>query len=83
MCNERRANFQRDLSKGSKLAKWTETSRKPEAPFKIGQEVTIKGGAFDGLIGQIVEMKSNDRVLVLLDLLRRKTPVHIDAKKLV
>jgi transcriptional antiterminator RfaH len=54
----------------------------PETPFQIGQQVTIKGGAFDGLIGQIVQMKPNDRVLVLLDLLQRKTTVHIHAKQL-
>ena len=56
---------------------------KPETPFEIGQNVTIKGGAFDGLIGQIIEMKSNDRILLLLDLLKRKTPVHVHAKQLV
>ena len=55
----------------------------PEMPFRIGQQVTIPGGAFDGLIGQIIEMRSNDRVLVLLDLLKRQTPVHVDAKRLV
>jgi transcriptional antiterminator RfaH len=55
----------------------------PEIPFQIGQHVTIRGGAFDGLIGQIIELRSNDRILVLLDLLKRQTPVHIDAKKLV
>ncbi|MGO8780309.1 MAG: transcription termination/antitermination protein NusG [Rhodomicrobium sp.] len=55
---------------------------KPEAPFQIGQQVTIQGGPFDGLIGQIMEMRPNDRILVLLDLLKRQTPVHIDAKRL-
>lgn len=53
---------------------------KPEATFQIGQQVTIRGGAFDGLVCQIVEMKENDRVLVLLDLLQRKTRVQVDAK---
>jgi transcriptional antiterminator RfaH len=56
---------------------------RPEEPFQIGQQVAIKGGPFDGLIGQIVQMKPNDRVLVLLDLLKRKTAVHIQARQLV
>ena len=56
---------------------------KPEEAFEIGQSVTIQGGAFDGLIGQIIQMKSNDRILVLLDLLKRKTTVHIHAKQLM
>ncbi len=55
---------------------------KPEMPFRIGQQVTIRGGVFDGLICEIAEMKENDRVLVLLDLLKRQTRVHIDAKHL-
>jgi transcriptional antiterminator RfaH len=55
---------------------------RPETPFQIGQRVTIQGGAFDGLIGQIVEMRDRDRVLVLLDLLNRQTRVDIDAKRL-
>ncbi len=56
---------------------------KHETPFRIGQQVTIQGGAFDGLIGQIMGMRTNDRILVLLDLLKRQTPVQIDAKRLV
>ena len=56
---------------------------KPEVPFQTGQYVTIRGGAFDGLAGQIIEMRPNDRVLVLLDLLKRKTTVHIDGKQLI
>jgi transcriptional antiterminator RfaH len=56
---------------------------KPERPFQIGQTVTIQNGPFDGLIGQIVELRENDRVLVLLDLLNRATRVSVDAKQLV
>jgi len=56
---------------------------KPETPFQIGQQVTIRGGAFDGLIAQIEEMKENERILVLLDLLKRQTRVYVDAKCLV
>ena len=55
---------------------------KPEIPFKIGQQVTIQGGAFDGLIGQIIEMKERDRVLVLLQFLNQQTRVQIGATQL-
>ena len=74
MCNERPAKLPTGFVEGLKAREVDGNICKPEAPFKIGQEVTIKGGAFDGLIGQIVEMKSNDRVLVLLDLLDVKPP---------
>jgi transcriptional antiterminator RfaH len=56
---------------------------RPERAFQIGQTVTIQNGPFDGLIGQIVELRENDRVLVLLDLLKRATRVSVDAKQLV
>jgi len=56
---------------------------KPERAFQIGQTVMIQNGPFDGLIGQIVELRENDRVLVLLDLLKRATRVSVDAKQLV
>jgi transcriptional antiterminator RfaH len=55
----------------------------PAGPaFKPGQLVTIQGGPFDGLIGQIAEMREKERVLMLLDLLNRQTRVNIDAKRL-
>lgn len=54
----------------------------PESPFHIGQQVTIRGGPFDGLIGQIIQMRPNDRILLLLDLLNQKTTVHVNAKQL-
>ncbi|MGO9171312.1 MAG: transcription termination/antitermination protein NusG [Rhodomicrobium sp.] len=56
---------------------------KPVTPFQIGQRVTIQGGPFDGIAGQIIEMREHDRILVLLDLLKRQTRVHIDAKRLM
>ena len=55
---------------------------KPQDAFRIGQQVTIQGGPFDGLIGQICDLRENDRVIVLLDLLNRQTAVHVGAKQL-
>jgi transcriptional antiterminator RfaH len=56
---------------------------RPELAFQIGQTVTIQNGPLDGLIGQIVELRENDRVLILLDLLKRATRVSVDARQLV
>jgi transcriptional antiterminator RfaH len=56
--------------------------RRPEAPFRTGQRVAVSGGPFDGVIGQIIELRDRDRVLVLLDLLNQKTKLHIEAKML-
>ena len=56
--------------------------RKPEAPFNPGQTVKIDGGPFDGLLGQILEIRESDRVLLLLNLLNQQAKVHVDAKML-
>ena len=56
--------------------------QKPQIPFKPGQSVAINGGPFDGLVGQILEIRESDRVLLLLDLLNQQTRVRVDAKRL-
>jgi transcriptional antiterminator RfaH len=56
--------------------------QKPEQPFTVGQDVAVNGGPFDGLIGQIIEIRENDRVLLLLGLLNRQSKVQVDAKML-
>jgi transcriptional antiterminator RfaH len=52
--------------------------QKPIAPF----QVAVSGGPFDGVIGQIIELRDKDRVVLLLDLLQQKTRLHIGAKSL-
>ena len=56
--------------------------RKPDLPFKPGQSVAINGGAFDGFIGQILEIRESDRPLLLLNLLNQQTRVHVETKML-
>lgn len=53
--------------------------RRPEQPFAVGQNVRIQGGAFDGLVGRILELRENQRVLVLMDLLNRHSKVLVAA----
>jgi transcriptional antiterminator RfaH len=57
--------------------------RKPQTPFVPGQTVLVNGGPFDGLAGQIVEVRERDRILLLLDLLSSPTKVHLDAGLLI
>jgi transcriptional antiterminator RfaH len=42
---------------------------KPLAPYRLGQEIRLNGGPFDGLIATIVEMKERDRLVLLMRLL--------------
>jgi transcription antitermination factor NusG len=56
--------------------------QKPESPLNPGQSVTIDGGPFDGLAGQILEIRESDRVLLLLNILNQQTRVLIETKML-
>jgi transcriptional antiterminator RfaH len=44
---------------------------------QIGETVRIAQGAFDGLVGQIVGLSENDRLIVLMDFLNRPVRVKI------
>ncbi len=50
---------------------------KPESPFRLGQQVKITDGAFDGIVATIVEMDEKDRVVVLMELLNRHVKVKV------
>ncbi len=40
--------------------------RLPEKPFAVGQEIRIQGGAFDGLVCTILELRETQRIVVLM-----------------
>jgi transcriptional antiterminator RfaH len=42
---------------------------KPVTPYRVGQEIRLNGGPFDGLIATIVEMNDKDRLVLLMRLL--------------
>jgi transcriptional antiterminator RfaH len=44
---------------------------KPVTPYKVGQEIRLNGGPFDGLVATIVEMNERDRLVLLMSLLRQ------------
>ncbi len=56
--------------------------RKTVATFKLGDTVTINGGAFEGLVGRIVDLREHERVLLLLDLLNQSTKVYVHSNDL-
>ena len=55
---------------------------KPEAPFHIGQKVRMGLGAFEGIIGTIIEMQEKDRLVVLMQLLNRAVRVKIGERQI-
>ncbi|MGF1649333.1 MAG: transcription termination/antitermination protein NusG [Hyphomicrobiaceae bacterium] len=50
--------------------------------FDVGQTVKISAGPFEGLVGQIVELRDKDRVGILLDLLNNRIKAHLPASQL-
>jgi transcriptional antiterminator RfaH len=51
---------------------------RPDAPYRLGQQVRLSGGAFDGLVATIIAMDEKDRLVVLMDLLNRPVKVRVD-----
>lgn len=51
---------------------------RPEAPYQVGQQVKLSGGAFDGLVATIIEMHERDRLTVLMNLLNRPVKVELE-----
>ncbi|MDX2257917.1 MAG: transcriptional activator RfaH [Hyphomicrobiaceae bacterium] len=54
---------------------------RPALPYRVGQQVRLTSGALDGLVATIVEMHEKDRLVVLLDLLRRPVRVTLQSSR--
>lgn len=52
---------------------------KPLEPFRVGQEVRLNGGSFDGLIATIIEMDARDRLVLLTSILSQKVRLKVTA----
>jgi transcriptional antiterminator RfaH len=51
----------------------------PQQSLRIGDLVRVTEGAFEDMIGRLVELRDQDRVVVLLDLLGRAVRAHLGA----
>lgn len=56
---------------------------RPASPFRIGQQVRIAGGPFDGIVASILEMEEKDRLVLLLDFLNRPMKARVAAARVV
>ncbi len=54
----------------------------PASPYRVGEEVCIAGGAFNGLVATIIDMDERDRLTVLMDLLNRSVKVKIEERQI-
>ena len=50
---------------------------KPITPYRVGQEIRLNGGPFDGLIATIVEMNEKDRLVLLMRLLSQDVRMKV------
>lgn len=48
-------------------------------PLRLGERVRISAGVFEDMIGRLVELREQDRVVVLLDILGRAVRAQFDA----
>jgi transcriptional antiterminator RfaH len=55
---------------------------RPASPYRVGQQVRMAGGAFDGLVATIVEMHEKERLTVLMQLLSQAVKVKIDEQQI-
>jgi transcriptional antiterminator RfaH len=55
---------------------------RPVSPYRVGQEVRMAGGAFDGLVATIIDMDEKDRLTVLMNLLNRPVKVKIEERQI-
>jgi len=53
---------------------------RPPSPYRVGQQVRIAGGPFDGLITTILELDEKDRLLVLLDVMRGGIKIKLNGE---
>ncbi|MEO0883497.1 MAG: transcription termination/antitermination NusG family protein [Pseudomonadota bacterium] len=50
--------------------------------LKSGDQIRLIGGPFDDWLGQVVNIKASDRVIILIDLLSRQTPMTVQRSQL-
>jgi transcriptional antiterminator RfaH len=48
--------------------------------LRLGELVRVTAGAFEDMVGRLVELRDQDRVVVLLDLLGRAVPAQLRAE---
>jgi transcriptional antiterminator RfaH len=66
------------LIAGLKAREIDGTVVRPPSSYRVGQEVRVAGGPFDGFIATILELDERDRLLVLLDVMHRNIRVKLN-----
>jgi transcriptional antiterminator RfaH len=51
----------------------------PETPFKVGQQVELGAGPFDGVVATILSVDEKQRLVILMDILQRPVRAKVRA----
>ncbi len=78
-CGERLSFVADGLIDGLKAREQDGVVIKPAEPYRLGQQVRMRSGPFDGLVATIIEMDEKDRLVVLMDLLNQSVKVKVSA----
>ncbi len=78
-CGDRPSFIEEGFIRSLKAREMDGAIVKPASPYRLGQQVRITCGAFDGLVATIIEMDERDRLVVLMGLLNRPVKVWIEA----
>lgn len=81
-CGDRLSLIEDGFVQSLKMRELDGAIARPESPYRVGQEVHIAGGAFDGLVATIIDMDERDRLTVLMDLLNRPVKVKIEERQI-
>jgi transcriptional antiterminator RfaH len=55
---------------------------RPAEPYRVGQQVTVRGGPFDGIVATIVSLQERDRVIVLMELLQQRVRAKVQINQI-
>ena len=56
---------------------------RPTRPYTIGQKVRLNGGPFDGVVATILSLEDNERLVILMELLRRGIQLKVTADQVM
>ncbi|MCL4765387.1 MAG: transcriptional activator RfaH [Hyphomicrobiaceae bacterium] len=76
-CGERLSFIEDGLIAGLKAREVDGVIVRPVEPYRLGQQVRMRGGPLDGLVATIIEMDEKDRLVVLMDLLNQSVKVKV------
>ena len=68
-----------DVIEGLRVREVDGVISKPTTPYRVGQEVQLSGGPFDGLIATIIEMDDKDRLVLLTSVLSQNVRLKVTA----